>query len=117
MRNLEKGRAQEQSHSEFSYAFNNYKDYDYDGRTTMDEPEETLNWIGVKQQFFSSVIEAKTALLKAKVIRKPSKKVEYLKKLNYEGFVSDDGKRIESGFYMVFHAAGFTIIKIFTTKI
>lgn len=74
VRNLEKGRAQEQSHSEFSYAFNNYKDYDYDGRTTMEEDKETLNWIGVKQQFFASVIESKQDLPKAKEIRKPSKK-------------------------------------------
>lgn len=42
VRNLEKGRAQEQSHSEFSYAFNNYKDYDYDGRTTMEEEKKPL---------------------------------------------------------------------------
>jgi YidC/Oxa1 family membrane protein insertase len=46
VRNLEKGRAQEQSHSEFSYAFNNYKDYDYDGRTTMDEEKKRLTGLG-----------------------------------------------------------------------
>src|SRR5690606_1807136 len=66
VRNLEKGRTQEQSHSEFSYAFNNYKDYDYDARTTMDEPDETLNWIGVKQQFFTSIIEAKNGFTQSK---------------------------------------------------
>ncbi len=29
----EKGRAQEQQHTEFVYAFNNYKSTDYDART------------------------------------------------------------------------------------
>lgn len=37
VKKLEKGRSQEQSHSEFAYAFDNYKKYDYDGRTDMDE--------------------------------------------------------------------------------
>lgn len=74
VRNLEKGRAQEQSHSEFSYAFNNYKDYDYDGRTTMEEEKETLNWIGVKQQFLPPSLKLKTDLRKVKEIRRTLKK-------------------------------------------
>lgn len=30
VRGAEKGRSQEETHTEFAYAFNNYKDYDYD---------------------------------------------------------------------------------------
>jgi len=80
VRNVEKGRSQEQSHSEFSYAFNNYNDYDYDGRTTMDEKDETLNWIGVKQQFFSSVIESKSGFTQSKGNQENIEEGEYLKK-------------------------------------
>ena len=57
VRGMEKGRSQEQTHTEFNYAFKDYKSFDYDGRTTMEEPDETLNWLAVKQQFFSAVIE------------------------------------------------------------
>jgi YidC/Oxa1 family membrane protein insertase len=32
----------------------------------MDEDKETLNWIGVKQQFFASVIESKTGFTQSK---------------------------------------------------
>ncbi|WP_312090607.1 membrane protein insertase YidC [Chryseobacterium sp.] len=94
VRNLEKGRAQEQSHSEFSYAFNNYKDYDYDGRSTMDEKDETLNWIGVKQQFFSSVIESKSGFTQSKGNQDAIEEGEYLKKLNFEGFVPMNGSEL-----------------------
>jgi YidC/Oxa1 family membrane protein insertase len=41
VRGAEKGRSQEETHTEFAYAFNNYKDYDYDARSDMDEPDET----------------------------------------------------------------------------
>ena len=47
---MEKGRSQEQTHSEFNYAFDNYGSTDYD-TNGFEEPEETLNWLAVKQQF------------------------------------------------------------------
>ena len=75
VREAEKGRSQEQTHTEFVYAFNNYKSYDYDSRGEMDETKENLNWIGVKQQFFSAVIEAQNGFKTLKVIRKQLKKV------------------------------------------
>ncbi len=102
VRNLEKGRAQEQSHSEFSYAFNNYKDYDYDGRTTMEEPDETINWIGVKQQFFSSVIEAKNGFTHSKGNQESIEEGEYLKKLSFEGFVQMQGSELNQDFTWYF---------------
>jgi len=111
VRNLEKGRAQEQSHSEFSYAFNNYKDYDYDGRTTMDEPEETLNWIGVKQQFFSSVIEAKNGFTQSKGNQEAFEEGEYLKKLNYEGFVQMTGSELNQDFTWYFMPLDLPLLK------
>ena len=111
VRNLEKGRAQEQSHSEFSYAFNNYKDYDYDGRTTMEEEKETLNWIGVKQQFFASVIESKTGFTQSKGNQEAVEEGEYLKKLNYEGFVQMTGSELNQDFTWYFMPLDLPLLK------
>ncbi|MCY1663330.1 membrane protein insertase YidC [Chryseobacterium sp. SL1] len=113
VRNLEKGRAQEQSHSEFSYAFNNYKDYDYDGRTTMEEDEETLNWIGVKQQFFASVIESKTGFTQSKGNQEAIEEGEYLKKLNYEGFVQMTGSELNQDFTWYFMPLDLPLLKTY----
>ena len=113
VRNLEKGRAQEQSHSEFSYAFNNYKDYEYDGRTTMDEDKETLNWIGVKQQFFASVIESKTGFTQSKGNQEAIEEGEYLKKLNYEGFVQMTGSELNQDFTWYFMPLDLPLLKTY----
>ncbi|WBX98912.1 membrane protein insertase YidC [Chryseobacterium gambrini] len=113
VRNLEKGRAQEQSHSEFSYAFNNYKDYDYDGRTTMEEDKETLNWIGVKQQFFASVIESKTGFTQSKGNQEAIEEGEYLKKLNYEGFVQMNGSELNQDFTWYFMPLDLPLLKTY----
>lgn len=102
VRNLEKGRAQEQSHSEFSYAFDNYKSYDYDGRTTMDETEETLNWIGVKQQFFASVIEAKQGFKQSAGYQDIIEEGEFLKKFSYKGQVDLSGNELNQDFTWYF---------------
>lgn len=88
VKNVEKGRSQEQTHTEFSYAFDNYKSYDYDGRTGMDETKETLNWIGVKQQFFSSIIESHQGFTESTGYQDVIEEGEYLKKLHYEGNVA-----------------------------
>lgn len=111
VRNVEKGRSQEQSHSEFSYAFNNYKDYDYDGRTDMSEDEETLNWIGVKQQFFSSVIESKTGFTHSKGVQENVEEGEYLKKLNFEGFVNMNGGEFNQDFTWYFMPLDLPLLK------
>lgn len=113
VRNLEKGRAQEQSHSEFSYAFNNYKDYEYDGRTTMEEDKETLNWIGVKQQFFASVIESKTGFTQSKGNQEAIEEGEYLKKLNYEGFVQMTGSELNQDFTWYFMPLDLPLLKTY----
>ncbi len=102
VRNLEKGRSQEQSHSEFSYAFNNYKSYDYDGRTTMDEEKETLNWIGVKQQFFASVIESKTGFTHSKGNQEMIEEGEYMKKFDFDGKVNMNGGEFNQDFSWYF---------------
>lgn len=113
VRNLEKGRAQEQSHSEFSYAFNNYKDYDYDGRTTMEEPDETLNWVGVKQQFFSSVIEAKNGFTKSTGNQEAFEEGEYLKKLDYAGQVQMTGNELNQDFSWYFLPLDLKLLKTY----
>lgn len=111
VRNVEKGRAQEQSHSEFSYAFNNYKDYDYDGRTTMSEPDETLNWIGVKQQFFSSIIEARNGFTHSSGHQDLIEKGEYLKKFNYNGQVQLAGNELNQDFTWYFLPLDLPLLK------
>lgn len=116
VRNLEKGRAQEQTHSEFSYVFDNYKKYEYDGRTTMDEPEETLNWIGVKQQFFASVIEAKNGFTKSKGNQESIEEGEYLKKLDYEGEVQMSGSELNQDFTWYFMPLDLKLLNSYENK-
>lgn len=111
VRTLEKGRAQELSHSEFSYAFNNYKDYDYDGRTDMDETKETLNWIGVKQQFFSSVIEAKNGFTQSTGNQETFEEGEFLKKLDYQGQVQMSGNELNQDFTWYFMPLDLPLLK------
>lgn len=102
VKNLEKGRSQEQSHSEFAYAFNDYKSYDYDGRTTMDEEKETLNWIGVKQQFFASVIESKAGFKNSKGSQDVIEEGEFLKKLDFDGQIAMNGGEFNQDFSWYF---------------
>lgn len=116
VRNLEKGRAQEQTHSEFSYVFDNYKKYEYDGRTTMDEPEETINWIGVKQQFFASVIEAKNGFTKSKGNQEAIEEGEYLKKLDYEGEVQMSGSELNQDFTWYFMPLDLKLLSSYENK-
>ena len=111
VRNVEKGRAQEQSHSEFAYAFNNYEDYDYDGRTDMSEEKETLNWIGVKQQFFSSVIESKAGFTQSKGYQDAIEEGEFLKKLNFEGSVTLNGGEFNQDFTWYFMPLDLPLLK------
>lgn len=84
-REFEKGRAQEQQHTEFVYAFNQYKSTDYDARTTLEEPDETLNWLAIKQQFFAPIIEAKQGFKNSKGNQDMIEQGEYLKKFNFDG--------------------------------
>lgn len=102
VRNLEKGRSQEQQHSEFGYAFKNYKSYDYDARSDMGEPEETLNWLAVKQQFFSSVIEAKNGFVQSKGNQENIEEGEFLKKFNFDGQVQMSGGELNQDFTWYF---------------
>lgn len=111
VRNLEKGRAQEQTHSEFSYAFDNYGSYDYDGRTTLDETGETLNWLGVKQQFFSSVIEAKNGFTQSTGSQDMIEEGEYLKKFNYIGQVQMAGNELNQDFTWYFLPLDLPLLK------
>ncbi len=111
VRNLEKGRSQEQQHSEFSYAFNNYKDYDYDARTELNEKDETLNWIGVKQQFFTSVIEAKNGFTQSTGNQDVVEEGEYLKKLSYDGQVQMNGGEINQDFNWYFMPLDLKLLK------
>jgi len=111
VKGAEKGRSQEETHTEFSYAFNNYKDYDYDARSEMDEPDETLNWIGVKQQFFSAVIEAKNGFTKSKGNQEAIPEGEYLKKFNFDGQVNLAGNELNQDFTWYFMPLDIDLLK------
>lgn len=116
VRELEKGRAQEQTHTEFVYAFNNYKDYDYDARTDMDETKETLNWIGVKQQFFAAVLEAQHGFTQSKGFQDNVEEGEYLKKFNYDGQVALTGGEFNQDFSWYFMPLDLQLLKSFDNK-
>lgn len=111
VRNLEKGRSQEQSHTEFSYAFNNYSEYDYDARTTMDEKEETLNWLGVKQQFFAALIEPQTGFKQSVGNQDVIETGEYIKKFNFSGTVDMLGGEFNQNFKWYFMPLDLEILK------
>ena len=111
VKKLEKGRSQEQSHSEFAYAFDNYKEYDYDGRTDMDETGETLNWIGVKQQFFASIIEAKNGFSQSVGHQDMIEEGDYLKKLNYSAELAVSGGEFNQDFTWYFLPLDLPLLK------
>ncbi|SFI13097.1 membrane protein insertase YidC [Halpernia frigidisoli] len=111
IRGKEKGRAQEATHTEFSYGFNDYKSFDYDGRTTMDEPEETLNWIGVKQQFFGAVIEANGGFTNSKGNQDQPKDGEILKKFTFDGEVKMAGNELNQDFTWYFMPLDLKLLK------
>lgn len=111
VREAEKGRSQEQTHTEFVYAFNNYKSYDYDSRGDMDEAKENLNWIGVKQQFFSAVIEAQNGFKNSKGNQETIEKGEYLKKFNYNGQVDLAANELNQDFKWYFMPLDLNLLK------
>ncbi|MDX8572897.1 membrane protein insertase YidC [Elizabethkingia sp. HX QKY] len=111
VRGAEKGRSQEQTHTEFVYAFNNYKSYDYDSRGDMDETKENLNWIGVKQQFFSAVIEAQNGFKNSKGNQETIEKGEYLKKFNYNGQVDLAANELNQDFKWYFMPLDLNLLK------
>ncbi|MDV3703849.1 membrane protein insertase YidC [Elizabethkingia anophelis] len=111
VREAEKGRSQEQTHTEFVYAFNNYKSYDYDSRGDMDEAKENLKWIGVKQQFFSAVIEAQNGFKNSKGNQETIEKGEYLKKFNYNGQVDLAANELNQDFKWYFMPLDLNLLK------
>ena len=92
-------------------AFNNYKDYDYDGRTELSEEDETLNWIGVKQQFFASVIEAKNGFTKSQGHQDIIEKGNILKKFQYSGQVQLSGGELHQDFSWYFLPLDLDLLK------
>ena len=115
VRGMEKGRSQEQTHSEFNYAFNNYKDADYD-TNGFEEPKETLNWIGVKQQFFTSVIEASNGFVNTKGTQESIKEGELLKKFNFDGQIKLSGNELNQNFKWYFMPLDLPLLKSYEGK-
>lgn len=115
VRGMEKGRSQEQTHSEFNYAFNNYKDSDYD-TNGFEEPKETLNWIGVKQQFFTSVIETSNGFINSKGTQESIKEGELLKKFNFDGQIKLAGNELNQNFKWYFMPLDLPLLKSYEGK-
>lgn len=111
VRGMEKGRSQEQTHTEFNYAFENYKSFDYDGRTTMDEPEETLNWLAVKQQFFSAVIEPQRGFKNSHGSQDTIEEGEFLKKFNFNGQIDLVNNELNENFKWYFMPLDLPLLK------
>lgn len=116
VRAMEKGRSQEQAHTEFNYTFNNYKSFDYDGRTTMEEPDETLNWLAVKQQFFTALIEPKNGFKNSRGSQEMIEEGEYLKKFNFNGQVDLAGNELNQDFKWYFMPLDLPLLKSFEGK-
>ncbi|WP_447951467.1 membrane protein insertase YidC [Chryseobacterium koreense] len=116
VREQEKGRSQEQTHSEFNYTFNNYKSFDYDGRTTMDEASETLNWLAIKQQFFGAVIEPQNGFKNSKGNQEMVEEGEFLKKFNFNGQVDLVGNELNQDFKWYFMPLDLKLLKSYEGK-
>ena len=115
VRGMEKGRSQEQTHSEFNYAFDNYGSTDYD-TNGFEEPEETLNWLAVKQQFFASIIESTNGFTHAKGTQETIEKGEFLKKFNFDGQVKLAGNELNQNFKWYFLPLDLPLLKDFEGK-
>ena len=115
VRGMEKGRSQEQTHSEFNYAFDNYGSTDYD-TNGFEEPEETLNWLAVKQQFFASIIESTNGFTHAKGTQETIEKGEFLKKFNFEGQVKLAGNELNQNFKWYFLPLDLPLLREFEGK-
>ncbi|WP_304343451.1 membrane protein insertase YidC [Chryseobacterium koreense] len=116
VRGQEKGRSQEQTHTEFNYTFNNYKSFDYDGRTTMDEASETLNWLAIKQQFFGAVIEPQNGFKNSKGNQEMIEDGEFLKKFNFDGQVALAGNELNQNFKWYFMPLDLELLKSYEGK-
>lgn len=116
VRGMEKGRSQEQQHSEFNYAFQNYDKSDYD-TNGFEEKEETLNWISVKQQFFTSVIEAgENGFVHSKGEQESIENGELLKKFNFAGEIKLSGNELNQNFKWYFMPLDLPLLKSYEGK-
>ena len=115
VRGMEKGRSQEQTHSEFNYAFDNYGSTDYD-TNGFEEPEETLNWLAVKQQFFTSIIESSNGFTHAKGTQESIKEGELLKKFNFDGQIKLSGNELNQNFKWYFMPLDLPLLKSYEGK-
>ncbi|KAF5276088.1 hypothetical protein FQR65_LT16500 [Abscondita terminalis] len=77
----------------------------------MDETQENLNWIGVKQQFFSAVIEAQNGFKNSKGSQETIEKGEYLKRFNYNGQVDLAANELNQDFKWYFMPLDLNLLK------
>lgn len=115
-RNLEKGRSQEETHTEFSYALNNYDTYDYDARGEMDEKDEVLNWVGVKQQFFATLIEAQGGFRQSTGKQDVLPEGQTMKNFSYNGQVEMQGGEMNQNFRWYFLPLDLKLLKKYEGK-
>lgn len=116
LKGMEKGRSQEQTHTEFNYAFQNYSKSDYD-TNGFEEKEETLNWLGVKQQFFTAVIEAgENGFVHSKGEQESLKEGDVLKKFKFDGELKLAGNELNQNFKWYFMPLDLPLLKSYQGK-
>lgn len=116
VRGMEKGRTQEEQHTEFRYAFNNYEDSDYDANGDMDEPNETLNWVSIKQQFFAATIEAQEGFTNSVGHQESIKKGPYLKDYHFDGELQLAGNELKQDFTWYFTPLKLSLLESYEGK-
>lgn len=66
IRSLEKGYYQEKSYTEMNYAYNNFSQNDYWSTNKSFQEKEKVDWIALKQQFFTTILESKNKFINLK---------------------------------------------------
>lgn len=110
-RQMEKGRNQEQSHSEFVYSLDNYSSYDYDASSGLDETGEKLDWIGIKQQFFTSVLETDAKFTNTVGSQEMLENGSYLKKFDVKADIATSGNSFQKNFTWHFMPLDLNLLK------
>lgn len=85
---LEKGHSQETAYTEFRYSLNNYSETDYD-TNGFEEGKDKLDWVSVKQQFFTTILESKNGFSNSVGTQKreDNKDTSYIKDFTFKANV------------------------------
>lgn len=82
---LEKGKSQETQYSEFLYSYNNYSGDDYWASRDFQE-QERMDWLAIKQQFFTTIIEPDKQFIKGYGSQKTLEDSRYIKEFRFGAY-------------------------------